>query len=266
MFTLQVKFRMVDAGRDIGTAADAVTSLLSTWRWNGQIVGEWPIAATKAGITAYASALERSSLSRKFANEYVKSEMSKLSAVGLSRPTVQVLGSDPESDRLCSCRNRESLILFTTFLTVGSPLRCGLCLGMVPFYRIPPTDRCEYSSIMSWEAAYKACDTLQIGCGAGERFGERQLQDFESPLSREGRKLCSRIEEATGTPTYYYLCRFRGRSLRLERERKCPNCSHRWLLEKRRHKLVDFQCETCRLVSSIAYDLPWVQLTRTALR
>lgn len=255
MLTAQVKFRIVDAGLEICAAAEAATSLLSTWRRNGQIVGEWQVAASKEAIAAYASVLERSSLSRKFANEYVRSELSKLSEVGLSRPTVEVLGSDPESAQLCSCRNRDSLILFTTFLTVGSPLRCGFCLGMVPLYRIPPTDRCEYSSIISWEATYKACDTLQIGCGTGERFGERQLQDFESPLSREGRKLCSRIEEVTGTPTYYYLYKFRGRSLRLERVRKCPNCGHRWLLKEPRYKLVDFQCEACRLVSNIAVDL-----------
>jgi predicted nucleic acid-binding Zn ribbon protein len=255
MFTVQVKFRIVDVRRGTLEAAEAATSLVSTWRRNGQTVGEWQVAASREAITVYASVLERSSLSGKFANEYVKSKLSKLSEAGLARPKVEILGRDPESARPCSCKTRESFIVFTTFLTIGSPLRCGVCFGMVPLYRIPPTDRCEYSDIFSWEGAYKACDTLQIDCGVGERFGERQLQDCESPLSREGRELCSRIEDITGTPTYYYLCRFRGRSLRRERERKCPNCNRRWLLEEPWHKLVDFRCEPCRLVSSIAFDL-----------
>jgi predicted nucleic acid-binding Zn ribbon protein len=74
MLTAQVKFQRVDTRRSIHHAADVAGFLVSTWRRNGQVVGEWQISATKEAITAYVSVLERSSLSKKLANEYVKRE------------------------------------------------------------------------------------------------------------------------------------------------------------------------------------------------
>ena len=254
MLTAQVKIQRVDARSAIHDAVDAATSLVSSWRRNGQVVGEWKIAVKKEAISAYVSVLERSSLGRKFENEYVKKALANLPHVGLGKPRIEILGRDPEAAQVCSCNIRESFILFTTFLQIGSPLRCGLCFGMIPLYRIPSTKNPEYYDIFSWEERYRAFDTLYMQSGAGERFSERQLEGFQSPLSREGRELCSSIEKVTGTPTFYYICKFRSRSTRMERERKCPRCNHSWLLDEAWHGLFDFRCESCRLLSNVAFD------------
>ncbi len=88
-----------------------------------------------------------------------------------------------------------------------------------------------------------------------ERFGLRELSNAGSSLSRRGRAACARIAKVTGTPTYYYLMRSGGRSLAREHERRCPGCNGRWRLEEPWHRLFDFRCDRCRLVSNIAWEV-----------
>jgi len=135
-----------------------------------------------------------------------------------------------------------------------SPLSCGDCFRAVPLYRIPHTHGDEYADVLQWEADYKACDTLHMNIGTGERFGERQMFRHDSSLSRRGREICASISSLTGRPTYYYLCKVRARSSAEEERRRCPNCNGQWKLGKRWH-LFDFRCDRCLLLSNIAWTV-----------
>jgi predicted nucleic acid-binding Zn ribbon protein len=172
---------------------------------------------------------------------------------------VILLGPEAESLQPCEC-SRTSLILYTRYDTLESSLRCGDCFGPVALYEIPEQPAGVYrgelhDEIRSWTSDYASCDRLQMNCATGERFGLHQMGDPGSSLSRRGRAIASRIEEAMGRPTFYYLHRYRGRSLKSERARLCPLCHGEWRLNEREHKLFDFRCEKCRLLSNMAMSI-----------
>jgi len=127
----------------------------------------------------------------------------------------------------------------------------------VPLYRIPHTYAADpsYYDLRQWEAQWKAFDRLQMMCGPGERFATRQISDNRSELTKVGLDLCRRIETSSGVPTYYYLHRGEGRSIKKEMSRTCPSCARPWRLDKPLHHFLDFKCDHCRLVSNIAWSI-----------
>jgi predicted nucleic acid-binding Zn ribbon protein len=146
-------------------------------------------------------------------------------------------------------------ILYTNYLSLESPIRCGDCFGIFPLYRIPATKDDEYTDILTWESDYKACDTLQMNCSTGERFGISQLSRCDSSLSKRGIDICICIAVSTGIPAYYYLLKESGRNKRAELNRKCPSCGGEWLLHDSLHKLFDFKCDKCKLLSNIGWSV-----------
>jgi len=239
---------------DVSTVSEAALNLLYSWRSNGQIASKsWQISVKVETLIAHFSAPEEISLSSEIDNEYVTKHKAALEAMGIY-PDIVAIGLDPASGNVCSCSEPKSYILFTTFLSAESPLHCGICFNLVPLYRIPKTHVGEYWDIRNWESNYKACDQLQMGSFA-ERYGERQLYNADSGLSREGRGVAARIEEVSGLPTFYYLHHANGRSLAREKKRLCPECSAKWYLEEEWHGFFAFKCEDCRLLSNIACNL-----------
>lgn len=67
-------------------------------------------------------------------NTYVNKELTKSEEVGLSF-SCEIIGEDPECAPVCQCHYSSSYILFTNYLSLESPLRCGDCLGIVPLYK-----------------------------------------------------------------------------------------------------------------------------------
>ncbi|RYD27709.1 MAG: hypothetical protein EOP86_24150, partial [Verrucomicrobiaceae bacterium] len=168
--------------------------------------------------------------------------------------SVTVLGRDPCGLDFCVCPSRSAFVLFTDYLASDiPPVRCLDCFDPVALHTLPHTADGEHLGLLWWAADYRACDTLQMHCTTGERFGEQQLRRHDSSLSRQGRDLCSQLETLTGVPVYYYLHKTRSRSRASELQRRCPSCGSEWRLEPRLH-LFDFQCGKCRLLSNIASD------------
>lgn len=202
--------------------------------------------------------LEKSSLSPKNDNLYVKEIRSKLEKMCLSKFKVETRGKESTQDKqLCRCKKPSSYFLFTNFLSVLSPIYCGDCGGLVPLYRIPKETEygeSEHFSVGSWEAAYKACDELQMQCGFGEAWGTKQMRDHDSGLAKQGREICRELENVFGVPVYYYLYNSRHISEERDKQRKCPECGDNWLLEEPWYPLFDFRCEKCRLVSNITFN------------
>ncbi len=167
----------------------------------------------------------------------------------------EIIGCDPDSSEKCQCQKRKSLILFTTFISLESPLRCGDCFRTIPLYNIPKTYDDEYYNILCWESDYQSCDQLQMNCSVGEHFATNQMSKIDSQLSKQGIKVCSEIAKLTKTPTFYYLYRSSGKSINSERKRTCPSCDSTWLLKEQIHSRFDFKCNKCKLLSNIAYDI-----------
>lgn len=236
---------------------DEVNSLFGSWRQNGQALGnEFGIVQNGQTLRAFVLVPEADALSTSHDNKWVKLARATLAKKGLTHLRVKVLGKDPTSLDTNDCVSPNEYILFTNYLTLESPLRCGDCFNPVPLYRIPPTyDESEYYDIKAWETDYQACDTLQMNCKTGERFGIREMSEADSSLRRRGRELCADIERGTGKPVYYYLFRYVSRTtLEKERARQCPVCGGAWLLEEPWH-LFNFRCEACRLVSTLSQTM-----------
>jgi predicted nucleic acid-binding Zn ribbon protein len=256
MDTARLFFR-TRAARNAAEALDKVQGYLAALLHNGQIVGDGtPLAKVRGGYLATASLPERGALADRFANKWVRKSLKELAAVGVGRPKVTQLGTDPVSRAPCRCRKRPFLILFTTFLNAEPPLRCGACFDPIALYSVPATNEAgNHQDVLWWQDTYQAMDWLFIGTGAGERFAHDQLSRFDSELSKDGRELARNLEKKARVPVYYYLSKHFGRSDRAERKRKCPSCGKAWLRKEPLHRIFDFQCQRCRLLSNVAFDV-----------
>jgi predicted nucleic acid-binding Zn ribbon protein len=256
MNTVQLLFRTRSA-KNADEVLDRVQGYLAALLQNGQIVGDHsPMAKVTGGYLVTASLPEADALADRFANRWVRTQLRELASVGVGRPRVTHLGIDPESRAPCRCRKRPFLVLFTSFLNTEPPLRCGACFGPIGLYRIPPTNEAgNHQDILWWEDTYRAMDWLFIGSGPGERFAHDQLSRVDSGLSADGRELTRKLEIALRLPVYYYLYKHVGRSDRSERRRPCPSCGKAWLRDTPLHRIFDFECRRCRLLSTVAFDV-----------
>jgi predicted nucleic acid-binding Zn ribbon protein len=222
---------------------------------NGQIVNwDFQIAKSAGMLRTFVMILEPDALDLKYANKYVRAAIDSAILVGMGEPKITILGESPNisESTTCSCQS-DTYILYTHYLAIGSPVKCGNCLADIPLYYLPKTyDGDEYYDIIMWARDYHSCDTLQMHCTTGERFGLRQMSDPQSSLAKQGRKICDRLTELTGKLTYYHLFRYKVRTtLAKEKQRKCPGCGGEWLLTNSSLRF-QFKCDRCRLVSNLS--------------
>ena len=237
----------------------AIEWLTSVWRTHGRVAGsEFPSIETPRSLRFWLMIPRADALAPQHDSQYARRAYEKLASYGV-RVEIEVLDPEPSGLQPCQC-SRPSLILYTNYSSLESPLRCLSCFGPIPLYEIPEQPTGVYKGelhdqIRSWMSDYASCDSLQMNCTTGERFGLRQMGDPKSSLSRQGRTIASRIEEALQLRTFYYLHRYRGRSLKSERARLCPLCGAEWRLDEKMHDLFDFKCDGCRLLSNIALSI-----------
>jgi predicted nucleic acid-binding Zn ribbon protein len=255
MYVAEVIFKQISKPEEGVDVESALYFLLGSLLQNGQLLDIAFLIQRKKDYAAFVTFPDKDSLDNKYGNQYVHDSLTKLESAGFSQPEIQNVNFALETAKICVCKKRNSFILFTTFLDTDSPLQCGNCRGTVPLYNIPKKFDETYNKILSWQSDYKACDTLQMHCETGERFGIKEMSNFDSSLSKRGRKICNEIEKKTGIPTYYYLFRYNGISEKTERQRKCPSCKSDWLLKKPLHEIFDFRCNKCRLLSNMAVSL-----------
>ena len=194
---------------------------------------------------------EATSLEERHHNSYVRKALQKCQEIGLAQ-TDLVITEELDGQGACECEQTSTYILYTKYTSLEVPLRCGTCFLPVPLYRLPRMEDDGYNDIFKWESNYQACDTLWMNCTTIERTVERQLSHLNSDLSKQGLELCRQIFQKTGVPTYYYLLRYGGRSMKQERARLCPSCGGEWLLPERWENRFDFRCDCCYLLSNIS--------------
>ena len=255
METFQILLRLRDIRNREG-AEDALRSYVAALSQNGQVLGDTSIARVRGGYQVLASVPRADALDKRSANPWGRRAVERLVAAGFRPPKFRRLGPELDSLNPCSCRRRSFFILFANFLTDESPVRCGRCFGPVPLYTLPATEQAgNFRDVVGWQSTYQAMDWLFIGSGAGEHYSHRQMSDWNSALSKEGRGVAANLEAKTGRPVYYYLMKHYGVNDARERQRKCPSCKGRWALAKPLHRIFDFRCDRCRLVSNVAFDI-----------
>ena len=258
MVNIEIRFRYQGKPKE-SDISSAVYRLLSDWVRTGQVLhGDWPITHGQGACRLVVGCPETTALAGRNGNAAVGRSLSELSMHGLSKPSFHVLGPGLDSPRTDRCRRPSWYILITNFLSVESPLHCGDHYLPIPLYRIPWTDKANdnHQGVLYWQSLWRGCDQLQMNCDVGEEFATRQIADPDTRLSKLGRERARDIENVSGVPTYYYLYRGEGRSLALERKRRCPSCGGRWLLPKPIH-FFQFRCGRCRLVSHMGWGWKW---------
>jgi len=249
MYVASIEFRCADS-IDGDLLYEHVELLLGALRQNGQILGrEHPIIITPDGVVATVTIQAADSLHESYHNSYVRRDIDRFREIEVNGPYFSVAGNHMAGN-VCECRTPNSYVLYTDYVTLASPLRCGDCFGPIPLYRIPPTYEDEYYNSICWQSDYQSCDWLQMNCRTLERAATRQISDPASSLSRQGRAACQQIEALSGTPPYYHLYRSTGRRRGAKLKQVCPGCRQPWLLDRPRHRF-DFRCEACRLVSTL---------------
>jgi predicted nucleic acid-binding Zn ribbon protein len=244
---------------------NAVNGLVGAWLKNGQALSRDSHLVEEAhSLCFYVLAPDADSFHEKNLSIWGANALDKLTAKFAGHYSVTPLGRAPEVSGPCDCLQSSHYILFTNLLECSPPICCGDCFRPVRLYTLPADKNGEHSDMWSWNSDYQSCDRLQMNCGSGERFGERQMRDINSALTKQGRAICGDIESRTGVPTLYYLYQPRARSYRADTERLCPGCGAAWRLETRQHDLFDFRCDPCRLLSSIASTVAYQAPTRPA--
>lgn len=234
---------------------DEFSLLMSYYRANGQ--KQWYIESqyiTNNTVLALPFTLEKDSLDIKYNNIYVNKQVQKLEELCNSKMWFRLVGEDYKNHHTtCNCHKSEFYILITNYITIESPITCGTCNWSVPLYRLPKYSDSDYSDILRWETDYISCDTLQMNCQIWERWWNKQMQEVDSSLSKQGIQICKRIEELTSIPTYYFLYNYR-KSRGDQLPKPCPNCGNKWDLKEQLHNLYDFKCDTCRLISTVSLN------------
>lgn len=234
----------------------AINNYFDMLRYNGQILGrEFPIAMYEGWFVTRLVCPEENSLDEQFNSPQVKHALNKLTEAGLLAPKIKTVAEDLNSLECASDFSPDWQVLYTTFLDTCSPLRCGETLSPIPLYRTPEAiSNGDRKSIIKWQEEWVNYDELQMNGSAVSSFILKELGDIDSKLFYQGSHLCKRIEYITKVPTYYYLYRVAGTSLKSEQERKCPSCGGHWKLNSPLFDIFDFKCDKCQLVSNISWD------------
>jgi predicted nucleic acid-binding Zn ribbon protein len=241
-------------GQSEASSTDTFGYVLHAWRMNGQLLGrEYPVLQEDQGFSTIALSPELDSLNLRFNGSGVEKAMSRAEDEGFS-VAWQVLGQDAESGPTCSCDAKRAYILFTTYVSLESPIRCLECFRPVAIYHFGAMRNGEFCELISWQSNYQACDRLQMNCRVLEREAILEMSAFDSSLTKDGLAHCETLSTSSGYPFYYYIYRWQGTDLNSERERRCPSCGGEWRLDSRLHSHFDFKCDRCRLLSNIAFD------------
>ena len=142
---------------------------------NGQVYGrEWAIIDEGNGYSTVALSPERDSLESGFNSSYATAAIARAEAEGMQL-VCQALGKDAESSPACSCQSPSGYALFTTYVSLESPIRCLDCFGPVALYRMKPMASGEFYELICWQSDYQSCDSLQMNCRVLERAATREI-------------------------------------------------------------------------------------------
>ncbi|TBR40552.1 MULTISPECIES: DUF2310 family Zn-ribbon-containing protein [Dyella] len=256
MYVNQITFtRTRPCKPDDEAVTDTIQWLLGVWRNNGQVCGrEWPMLGHADVVTATVLTPEAQSLDAGFHSQYAREALARCEAEGWL-VACDVLGKDVDAMATCSCKTPSAWLLFTTYESIGTPVRCMDCFKPSALYRFEAMASGDFYELMSWQTEYQCFDTLQMTCTVLEKEATRELSKLGSSLTKKGLAHCKTLAASSQKPFYYYLYRGHGRSHQAEMKRRCPGCGDAWALETPIHSIFDFKCDRCCLVSNIAFDV-----------
>lgn len=253
MYLAELHFTLI-ADTHFSSAERAIRRYLEALIFNGQMLGrEFPTAFTGEAFCSRLVLPTPDALSGQYASARVKHAEQQLAEAGLGYPQCQVLGQDLMSQQTTAQLPAE-LVLFTTYADTCSPLRCAETLQPVPLFwlRAPKQD---YEDLIRWQLQFQALDEIQLQqTRVLQKTAENSLQQYQSKLNRQGRKLASALAKANNQPVFYALYSGSSNNCAAEAAKCCPGCGSAWRLAKPQAGVFDFRCNNCKLLSNIAWE------------
>lgn len=253
MYLAELRFKVI-ADTTLTSAEKAIRCYHEALIFNGQIIGrEFPTALQQDVfcsriVLAHADALQPKQFSYrgKLAEE-------QLAAAGLAYPQLSILGQDLLSQPSCQTLPAE-LVLFTTFSDSCSPVRCAQTLLPVPLYWLASAAT-DHEALIRWQIQFQALDEIQLQAQRVlPKAAENSLQQLHSKLNRQGRQLARQLSQLNERPVFYALYSGSSANCTVEANKCCPSCKQPWRLPIPQADLFDFRCNSCQLLSNIAWE------------
>jgi predicted nucleic acid-binding Zn ribbon protein len=225
-------------------------SVVGNLRESGQINGREQNASIKDNrISCSLWTFTEEALDEKFHTHHVKTAIEKLENLCGHKLNIQYDGrGEEEAESICTCTEHAYYVLY--YYGDFSPIRCGSCEKWVPLFKIPKLHDDRIWDIRGWVSTYQACVRLDLNCGTGEKWAIKQMSEFDSGLSKQGRKVAAKLTEVSGVKTYYFLTNVAKRKRDIDINRPCPSCGGEWHLEEEKFGYFRHQCDKCLLMSA----------------
>lgn len=254
VYLAELSFKII-ADTDFSKAEAAIRRYIEALIFNGQVLGrEFPTAWLQDRFNSRVVLPAEDALQQQYHSQRGKAVLEQLANSGLAYPQWQILGMDLMSSHTDPCLSSECYILYSRFSETCSPLRCGEHFAPVPLYKFSAlTD--DHEQLIRWQLQYQALDEIQMQQKRVlHKSAERSLQQLNSKLNKQGRALARRFERISLTPVFYALYSGSSENCIAETDKRCPGCNGNWRLAEPLHDIFDFKCDSCRLVSNIAWD------------
>lgn len=139
MYAAQLTF---ECYRDttITAVEKAITSLIDSYYFNGQIVGrEFPTVMKDGYFVTRVVCPQKDALQGHNNSAVVEHFSTKLSDAGLLQPKVKILGLDINSDSSDECESPSWQILYTTLSTAARPCAVAIISAQLRYTRCHPS-------------------------------------------------------------------------------------------------------------------------------
>lgn len=235
---------------------DLVHEYFAALLHNWQVLDHYDLAWQDDELLVYAPISRRDATADYYHSSMGQMALDKLNDLTKFIPAWEILDNQ-SIEEIDNFEDTKSLVLFTTFLEIKSPLVSLDTKKSVALCALDISEKLR-NDIYFWNDRYHNLDSIFMQSEDLEIEAYTQIADVESSLSKNGLKICQEIEHATGIKTYYYLHRYAGKQNEgVEFNRPCPLCHQEWLVTpkdainplKQDRLDFSFKCEQCSLVS-----------------
>tara|TARA_R110002126_G_scaffold33382_28_gene104562 strand:- start:3741 stop:4517 length:777 start_codon:yes stop_codon:yes gene_type:complete len=254
MYLAELSYKVI-ADTNFSRAEAAIRAFSEALIFNGNILGRDFATAWQQDrfcsrlVIPATDALQRANLSQR-----AISAEQQLNAAGLAYPQLNVLGMDIMSQHSSICAGN-ALLLFTTYSDSCSPLRNLADLAPVPLYLLKHAEGSDHEALIRWQIQFQALDEVQQQQQRVlPKTAENSLQQINSVLNKQGRQLARKTSQHNGLPVYYALYSGSSNNCQADAAKRCPLCGANWRLTTPLLQLFDFKCDSCQLVSNIAWE------------
>lgn len=245
MNTVLLKFTFPDE-EQIDPNHDLIEALLSSFDQNGQLIDYFNFPVIKENTVTYQGAIILpDSLEPQYHTTLGRERIKRLKEEYQIEFDYEITSEIPRNT-LNSIENTTGFFLYEGGI---SPVRSLDNSFNVPLYLLPPTseDRTNYHNIKCWERNSEAIFRTWFRGLEGEEYFFDQMANYQSGLSKQGRKLCQLIAELTGRECYYYLHRYPDPDAPIIEN--CPSCNAPWKLPNELLETFKYKCSNCFLIS-----------------